>query len=313
MGYLPQKAPSAELKYPTKDITFVVPVSPGGGFDTLARILAPYLSKYLPNKPNVIIANVPGGDWIRGINKIVRATPNGYTIGMFNLPGNLMGQIVGTADYNLEAVSWIGCISVVPYVAALSPKSKYKTFQDVKAAPEVLVGSTGLATTSAVGVIIALHTIGIKPRFVLYKGSSEIYVAAMRGDLDYVQQAYGSIKTYINPKKLLLNPLCIFTDKRLPQSPEIPTIAELGYPELANFISTYYAVGTTPGTPVAILEVLRNAFDKAMADPEFQNTIERGGFFKNPIKGKDMPAIVKTSMEKFARYKDLIMQYQYHK
>ena len=96
---------AAESHFPSKAITFVVPVSPGGGFDTATRMIVPYLKKYLPGQPNVIVKNAPGGEWNIGIGKIYRAKPDGHTIGILNLPGNAVNQVLGTAKFDLRKIT----------------------------------------------------------------------------------------------------------------------------------------------------------------------------------------------------------------
>ena len=117
----------AKSKFPTRAITFVIPTSPGGGFDTFSRILAPYLRKYLPGDPKIIIKNAPGGEWNIGISKMYRAKPDGRTIGVLNMPANAVNQLLGKAKYDLRKITWLGNVSRVTYVTALSRKSKYRT------------------------------------------------------------------------------------------------------------------------------------------------------------------------------------------
>jgi tripartite-type tricarboxylate transporter receptor subunit TctC len=84
---------AAKSTFPSKTITYVVPTSPGGGFDTFSRMIIPYLRKYLPGNPNIIIKNAPGGEWKIGINKMYRAKPDGHTIAVLNMPANALPQV----------------------------------------------------------------------------------------------------------------------------------------------------------------------------------------------------------------------------
>lgn len=91
----------AKSAFPSKTIIYIVPVSPGGGFDTFSRMIIPYLKKYLPGKPNIIIRNAPGGEWNIGITKMYRAKPDGHTIAILNMPANAVNQVLGTARLDL--------------------------------------------------------------------------------------------------------------------------------------------------------------------------------------------------------------------
>lgn len=304
----PTPVAAKKVDYPTKEITYIVPVTPGGGFDTMSRILAPFLQKYLPNNPNVIVKNVPGGEWMTGINEVYNAKNDGYTIGIFNLPGNIVNQIMGLARYDLTKVSWIGSITSPPYVAAVSPKSKYKTLDEMKKAPEVKIGAVSLSSSAGLGSLIAAERMGIKPRFVNHKGSSEAILAAIRGDVDFVQYPYGTMDDYVvNSKELI--PVWVYSKKRIPTMPDTPTIGELGYPELLEPVSIYYLVGTTPNTPPEILQILREAFDKSMADPDFAKKLQDVGEEVIPAKASEVEGIVKRSIDEYTKYKSAVEKY----
>ncbi|MCL4440088.1 MAG: tripartite tricarboxylate transporter substrate binding protein [Firmicutes bacterium] len=219
------QAASQKVDYPAKDITFIVPVSPGGGFDTLARALAPFLREYLPNKPNIIVKNVPGGGWAIGINEVYNARPDGYVIGFFNIPSNVISQVLGMAKYDLLKIVWIGNVSSPPNLAAISPKSKYRTLQDMQKAPEVRIATTGLGSSMGLGALMTAEEMKIKPRFVNSKGSSESVLATIRGDVDLIVLPYASIKEYVETEKLI--PVWVYDKKRLSNFPNLPTVVEL--------------------------------------------------------------------------------------
>src|SRR6478672_11630489 len=88
---LPRAARSAAA-FPTKNIQFVIPYAPGGGFDVYPRVVAPVMEKYLPNKVNIVPINVPSGGGSRGVAQLYRAKADGYTIGILNVPGMFILQ-----------------------------------------------------------------------------------------------------------------------------------------------------------------------------------------------------------------------------
>jgi tripartite-type tricarboxylate transporter receptor subunit TctC len=260
--------------FPKQTITFVVPYSPGGDFDTTARILAPYLSKYLPNKPSVIVKNIPGGNSQVGTQNILTAKPDGYTIGYFTLPGLALGPLIGQGNFDLTKVSWIGQVFDLPYVAAVSKNANIKDVKSLKAFPKLRVGTTGITTSAGLGAFITSKELGINPTYVPSGGSSESILAASQGSVDFVQFPYSAMKQQIDAG--LLKPLWVYSDKRLKDLPNVPTIGEMGHPELNNLIDLVGAVGTTPGVSQAHLQILRDALKKAIADPEFINKMNQG-------------------------------------
>lgn len=294
--------------YPEKDITFIIPTSPGGGYDTYTRTLIPYLQKHLPQQVNILPKNVPGADWALGINQVYNAQPDGYTVGIFNIPGNVVSQLLGKAQYDLTKIKWIGRITDAPYVAAVSPKSPYQTLEQMKAAPEVKSGVVSLSSTAGLGTLIAMQRMGIKPRFVTHDGSQEAVLAAMRGDVDFVQYGYASIKKFVVDSHEL-NPVWVYAKQRIPDLPNVPTIVELGYPDLLDTVAVHYVVGTTPNTPPEIVKILDDAFAKAVAEPEFVKKMTDLGQTPNTATAEETAKIVSDSIKEFGKYKELLEQY----
>ncbi len=305
----PAGAAAAKGKFPSANITFIVPVTPGGGFDTNARLIAPFLKKYLPGQPNVVIKNVPGGEWRLGIMEMYKSKPDGHTICIFNLPGNLIGQLTQLAEYDLHKVAWIGRITDSIYVGAFSHKSGLKTIPDLRKAPQVKAGVVGLTSTTSLGIIISAKEMGFKTRLINHNGSQEAILAAIRGDIDLVTYVFPSLRKFIVDAKDL-HPFVVYAKQRLKELPDTPTIGELGYEELLKVISVDYMVGAPPGTPEAVMSVWRNAFDRAVADPEFQRIMrEQLRHPLGPLNSKQTLQRVKDYFGTFSRYKDLIMQY----
>lgn len=312
MACAPAPAPTptpAAPKFPTKDITFIVPVSPGGGYDTNARILAPFLKKYLPGQPNVVVKNVPGGEWRLGIMEMYKSPPDGHTICTFNIPGNVIGQVTGQAEYDLNKVAWIGRTTDTIYVWAFSPKSNLRSLDDLRKAAQVKSGVVGLTSTSALAAIFAAREIGFKVKPINHDGSQEAILAAVRGDVDMVIFPYPSLRKFIVESKDL-TPFAVFAKERLKDLPDTPTIVELGYEALLLVAGTEYMVGTVPGTPPEILKIWRDAFDKAVADPEFQKMMQdQLKLPAHPLNGEQTAERVKNAIAVFSKYKDLIMEY----
>ena len=294
-----------EVNYPTKDITFIVPVSPGGGYDTYSRLLAQYMPKYLPKQVNMIVKNVPGGEWNIGISEINRAKPDGYTMGIFNIPGNVVNQIMGS-DYDLNKMTWIGAITDTTYVGALSPKSKYKSIKDMQASTEeVKVGVVGLSSTAGLGSLIAFQEMGIKGKFVTHKGSSEAVMAAVRGDVDYVQYPYPTLKKFIVDSQQL-DPIVVYYPIKHKDLPNVPIIKEVGYESLLEVVHANYQVAATPGLSPEIAKILRDAFQKAVKDPDFMKKMEDAGQPVNSSTDVESAKNIENSIKTFTKYKDLI-------
>jgi tripartite-type tricarboxylate transporter receptor subunit TctC len=306
----PATAPTATTPpFPTKDITFIVPVTPGGGFDTNARLIAPYLQKYLPGKPNVVIKNVPGGEWRVGIMEMYKATPDGHTISIFNIPGNVLGPITGQAEYDLNKIPWIGRITDTVYVAVASPKSGIKTLDDLKKAGTVKSGVVGLTSSSALAVILSAEEMGYKVKLINYDGSQEALLATVRGDIDFSIFPFPSVQKLVVGANDLV-PVMVFGKQRLKDLPNTPSVVELGYEKLLTVVALDYMVGVTPGTPSGIVKIWRDAFDKANQDSEFVNLLTNQlKMTPNPMNGDQATQRIKDTLDIYSNYKDLLMQY----
>src|SRR3954462_10132571 len=103
------RAASAAAAFPNKNIQFVIPYAPGGGFDVYVRFVGPVMEKYLPNKANIVPINVPAGGGSRGVAHLYRSRADGYTVGILNIPGMfILQQQQGPGAYDLAKFSWIG-------------------------------------------------------------------------------------------------------------------------------------------------------------------------------------------------------------
>ena len=302
-------AAEERAKFPAKTITFIVPTSPGGGFDTNTRLLAPFLRKNLPGEPNVVVKNVPGAAWRLGVMEMVKSKPDGNTVCIFNIPGNVVDQVTGLAEYDLTKVAWIGNITGTFMVTALSPKSKVRTLEDLRKTPNLKTGVVGLSSTASLSTLIAADEMGFKVKPINYDGSTEALLSAIRGDTDLVTFNFPSIKRFIIDSKELI-PFVVYSKERLKELPDTPTIGEMGYEKLLEVVGLDNMVGAPPGTPGDVMKVWRDAFDKALVDPEYQKMIRNQLKHEpTPLNGDQTAQKINTYFKTYAKYKNLIMQY----
>jgi len=283
-------------------------VTPGGGFDTATRMLVPYLEKYLPGKSNVIVKNIPGGSWSIGITKMYRSKPDGHTVCIFNMPGNAVNQVLGTAKFDLNKVKWIGNISQVVYVGAVSRKTKYQDLKAMQGAPEITSGVVGLASTAGLGTVIAAERMGFNIKPIPGDGSVQAILGAIRGDFDYVQYPFSTLKRSIVDSQDL-KPVWVFAKKRLPLLPDVPTIEEMGYGDLLDIVSMYRPVGGPPGLPSDIHKVWEDAFMKATSDPEFQKKMVKANRNPLPMTAAETTEMIRRGIGEVEKYKDLLKKY----
>ena len=259
--------------YPDRPIKFIVPFSPGGSSDTVARLLAKDVQKYL-GQP-FVIENRPGAAAMIGLNELVKAKPDGYTIGITN-SGMVTQPIYGVAKYNyvtdLQAIAQVG---EVPFLLCVKSDSNFKTIEDLiafaKANPNAVnYGITGIGNTSHIGPEHLKYLAKFSMEPVNFSGGGELITALLGGHI----QAGGinpvDIREQVKAGKI--RPLVIFGDKRLsdPLFANVPTAVERGFPIT---VTLWQGIGAPKGMPDAVRTRLSSAFEKIMVEKETQEAL----------------------------------------
>jgi tripartite-type tricarboxylate transporter receptor subunit TctC len=254
--------------FPSKPINFIIPYAPGGGFDVYVRLTGPVIEKYLPNKVSIVPINVAAGGGSRGVAQLYRSKPDGYTIGILNIPGMfILQQQQGTGAYDLSKFSWIGTMGEGErYAISVGAKSPLKSYADLKALSAkrpVKFSVTGPEGTAYAATMIGTQLLGLRPQLISgYKGSVDYVVAAIRGDSDAVIAALPTTMRFVRGGQIRV--LASFETHS--SVPGVPDATSLGQPELDQ-ISIERLIGAPPGLPAALQNVLAAALAKALADP----------------------------------------------
>ncbi|MGY8814295.1 MAG: Bug family tripartite tricarboxylate transporter substrate binding protein [Gammaproteobacteria bacterium] len=265
----------ANDSFPNRDIEIVIPYAAGGGFDTYVRALAPHMEKYLEGDFNILPINVPGAGGRRGASEVYRANPDGYTIGIFNLPGVLLPQLQGVkVNYDLADVSWLSTLSIDAYAVIVKGDSTINSIQDFKTLGRpVVYGATGPSSTSYIATTIVSEALEIPYEVITgYKGSSEYILGVIRGDVDATFANLSTVQSYIESGDVKM--VALIGDES--DDPAIYDASDLGIPELGN-IKVVRMVGGPPGLPDEIKKTLEQAILSALADPEFKTWLEATG------------------------------------
>ena len=254
--------------FPAKNIQFIIPYAPGGGFDVYVRLIGPVMEKYLPNRVGIVPVNIAAGGGSRGVAQLYRAKPDGYSVGILNIPGMfILQQQQGTGAYDLSRFSWIGTMGEGErYAISVGAKSPMKSFADLKALSAkrpVKFSVTGPEGTAYAATMIGTQLLGIRPQLISgYKGSADYVIAAIRGDSDAVIAAIPTTLRFARGGQLRV--LASFETHS--SIPGVPDAAALGQPELDQ-ISVERFVGAPPGLPAPTQNVLATALAKSLQDP----------------------------------------------
>ena len=261
----------AQSNYPTKPINFIVPYGAGGSADSRSRQIAQKMSVLL--KQPIVVDNKPGAGGNIGTEAIVRAAPDGYTIGMGNFaPMAVNKTLFGNLRYDPETdLTPIILIEKGPLVLVVNPNSPYKTVQDIvaaaKAKPGVLTFSSGgIGGSHQLSAELFELNAGIQMIHVPYKSGSAALTDLMGGNVDLMfDQMYSAVPSIQAGK---IRPLAITSKKRSPLLPNVPSFAELGYPKVE--VLNWQGLIAPKGTPKAIIDKLNVAANEALKDPQLR-------------------------------------------
>lgn len=293
----PAEAKPAEAKpepdyYAGKTITFIAGSSPGGGTDTLARITARHLSRFIPGNPTIIVQNMPGGGGIPALNHLYhQSAPDGLTFDGSIAQTVLYAQLQGdeAVRYDLAEVTYIGNAIDDPQVLWLRSETPFTNLDDVRNATTApRLGAQSGTHPSVIIPRVVGEVTGLEFNVITgYPGSPEIFLDVERGALDGRFASYGSLQTQ-RPDWIADNYVRILMTtarERLPELPEAPSIMEIVPPERESLLSLLYGPGNLsrsvlgpPGIPPEIARIVQDAFAEMVNDPEFISDMERAGF-----------------------------------
>jgi tripartite-type tricarboxylate transporter receptor subunit TctC len=309
--------------YQGKTVTMVIATTTGGGYDLWARLAARYIGKYIPGNPSVIVQNMPGAGGIVGANYVYgMSKPDGLTLGAFN-PALYFDQLVSRPEvkFNWGKFNWIGSPEQNQILHFIRADSPYKTIEDLRNAKEPpKCGSSGTGTTGHYIPRLMEETLGIKTHIVSgYQGGSEIDLAIERNEVicwsPLVATFFGREPYKRWYKSGFVRVALQMGEKRDPRLKDVPALNELMQqyktPEagkrLAKVVLTAATLGrpiaTTPGVPPERVKILRDAYAKAIADPELLEYAAKQGWDVDPLKGEELQAL---SNEVISQPKEII-------
>jgi tripartite-type tricarboxylate transporter receptor subunit TctC len=269
-AYFGAVAAATAQSYPSRPITMVVPFAAGGPNDTAARIVVDRMGVSLGQ--SVVVENVTGANGNIGIGRVVRAAPDGYTIGV----GSYNSHVVNGAVYSLpfdvlrdfEPVAMLSTsTSIVIGSKKLAANNLAELIAWLKANPDkALVGMPGAGSSVQVYSAFFQSLTGTRFQMVPYRGAAPVMQDMLAGQLDFgiespstvlPQVQAGTVKAY-----------AVTSKRRLAAAPDVPTVDEAGLPGF--YTASWYGTWVPKGTPKEIIGKLNAAIVDALADPAAQ-------------------------------------------
>jgi tripartite-type tricarboxylate transporter receptor subunit TctC len=286
--------------YPSRPVRIVLPFAPGGGADTLARLMGQWLSERLGQQ--FIVENRPGAGGNVGTEAVVKSPPDGYTLLLAGTPNTINAMLYDKLNFNfVRDIAPIAAIIRQPLVMAIHPSVPAKTVPEfiaqAKANPgNINMASGGNGTTPHVAGELFKMMTGVNLVHVPYRGAGPALTDLIAGQVQvYFAQMMASIE-YIRAGKL--RPLAVTIATRSDALPDIPTVSEFvpGYEA-----STWAGVGAPKGTPIEIVDKLNNEINAALANPKFKARLADLGATVLPGTPADFGKLIADETEKWGK------------
>jgi len=262
--------------FPSRPVRIIVPYTPGGGVDFLARVVARKLGEKWSK--GVVVENRPGGNTIIGTDYVAKSAPDGTTILLCTTGFSVNVSLMPKLPYDtLKDFSAVALAAMAPNVIVAHPSLPASTLKELiayaKANPNKLTyGYPGVGTASHLAAELFKSQAGIEAVGVAYKGTQPMLAAILGGDINYMLDLTGSL-SYVRAGKL--RALAVTSNKRLKSFPDIPTVAESGLPGYEAI--TWYGFVVRAGTPPEIVDLISHEINEAIKSPDAYERITSQG------------------------------------
>ena len=296
---------AAQDAFPSRSITMIVPFPPGGVADITGRPTAAAMEKVL--KQPIAVTNRPGAGGAVGNAAVANAKPDGYTV----LMALSSISVIPAADvlfdrkpaYSLDQFAPIALITADPTILAVHPSLPAKSLKELVALARSKPGELSYSSSGVYGALhmpmeMFLHAAKLRMRHVPTTGGGPAITAVLGGHVDLTAGGPAAITSHVKAGKL--RPLASWGPNRHAGYPDVPTFKELGY-DIEYLI--WAGLFAPKGTPEPVMQVLRDAARKAVADPEFKGMMAK---VNSPIHYLDAPEFQKFWMADAKRLAEVV-------
>ncbi len=281
--------------YDGKDITYIVATSPGGGYDTYARLIARYLESHL-GAARIVVRNVPGAGHLVGANTLWASDPDGLTIGTFNT-GLIYAQILQRegVQFDLRQMSWVGKAAADPRALVVGAESGFGGIEDLLAAAEpVKFATAGIGSASFTDTQLIAEALDLDVDIITGFNGNEGELAMLRGEIAAQVGSTSSLQPFVD-NGFGAFALAIGGDAAgVPQAADLVTTDRgrsiVGLVQAMSLLGRLTAA--PPGVPADVLEELRAGYAAALSDPALLEEAERLGIPIDAAIGDDVAMLV---------------------
>jgi tripartite-type tricarboxylate transporter receptor subunit TctC len=287
-------------EYPTKPITLYVGYAAGGATDTAARIVTNQVNKYLEQP--MIVNNKPGGGSAVAADFVAKSKPDGYTLFNSTITTVIQTVINPNNPFKITEFTPIVGLYSMPLVIVVKGDSKLNTIEELidfaKKNPNKLnMGTPGVNSVHHFALELFKKEAGVEVNHIPFQGDAPGVVGVMGGHVDAA--FLGLVAVAEHMKGGTMKGLAMTTSKRSPQFPNLPTMAEKGFPKTGQIFS-WGGVFAPAGLPGAILEKLSGAYQKAAPSQEVISQLEKVGFTATYMNTKEFDRFVKEEHKRLS-------------
>ena len=289
-------------EYPTiKPVKIMVGATAGGGTDILARMLADKFGQSM--KQSFVVENKPGAANTLAADFTAKSSKDGYTLLVATNTGQAIApHLLKLAFDPMKDLQPIGMVVVVPHLLLVGPNEKAKDLKELVSAMKnnptaYSYGSSGIGSTQHIAGESLNMVAGTKAIHIPYKGSSAAHADLIGGQIQIMLDTTSSAMGQVKDGKL--RAIAITTAKRSAELPNVPTVRELGMPDIE--ITTWYGLYTTAGTPKAVVEKLHAELKKTLQLADVQQRLKALGGYSEDLTTQQFTDFNLTEFERFGK------------
>jgi tripartite-type tricarboxylate transporter receptor subunit TctC len=295
------RAARAQDRYPARPVRFVLPFGAGGVADVTSRLTAEKLGEKLGQR--FVVENQPGAGGINAVRSVIGAAPDGYTLGLVTNGTAITVSLFKSLPFDpLKDFALISALGYFDLVFVVNASSKYRTLKDFVAAAreapgKLNVGTVNIGSTQNLGAELFKSAAGVSFQVVPYRGSPEIVVALLRGDVDLMVDFYAAVRAPLLDHKI--RALAVSSPKRTSILPDIPTVREegIGDYEVTSWNGMYAPHGTPPG----VIDTINRALREILAIAEIKRQFADVGIEAAASSPEELGTRLKQDIGKWAK------------
>jgi len=298
--------PSADsADFPKTPVKIVITTDVGGGEDSDARAMSPYLQKHLG--VSVPIENQPGAGGKIAFEKFERTEPNGYSIVLYNFPKSIIIEYMGKVNFRTKdytpIYAWNRSNQLV--VVHAETWKNFNEFLKTSKTKTLSGGLMGRGSTTHLAGLIAMEEFGVKVNWVPYEGNAQALAALAGKHLDFIICLSASATSLIDAG--MLRPILLLGDMRDPYLPDVPIPKDLGY-NITGFFPAIRCAFAPPHTPAPIVKVLENAFIKTVQEPGYVDWAKKRKIVLYPLSGQEFGKVVLQAYSVIEKFQHILKE-----